>query len=163
MWLALAIGVGVSMFLLKYKVQDLENELIAKQEQVIRDQGAIRVLQAEWTYLNDPERLRQLSGEHLGFAPPALANMTEIASLPFRVPAPAHGNADGALPQRQIPARGEPADPALPQIHTQLRMPATVAASTPRSPSVVSVSIARLQRLLLPTAAGATSPSEGQR
>lgn len=152
MWLPLAICVGVSMFLLKYKVQGLEDELVAKQAQVLRDRSAIRVLQAEWAYLNDPERLRQLSAEHLGFGPPAVINIADIDSLPVRG-APAPDAPQGA------PARGL-LDGIEPQYQTELRAPP--AAPAPRTPSVVSASIARLQRLLLPTAAGATSSKEAQ-
>ena len=71
MWVVLTVAVGVSMFLLKYKVQASEEELIAKQEQITRDHGALRVLEAEWAYFNDPERLRRLSAEHLGFVSPS--------------------------------------------------------------------------------------------
>src|SRR5262249_12617470 len=64
MWGALAIGVGVSMYLVKYKVQALEDELNVKREQIAHDRAAIRVLEAEWTYLNDPGRLRRLSAQY---------------------------------------------------------------------------------------------------
>lgn len=150
MWIPLAICVGVSMFLLKYKVQALEDELVAKQAQVVRDRSAIRVLEAEWTYLNDPERLRQLSGEFLGFGPPAVINIADISALPMRgADSPAEGAPESA------PAKNNPLEQIEPQFQTELRTPP--AALPPRSPSVVSVSIARLQRLLFPTAAGATS------
>jgi hypothetical protein len=141
------------MFLLKYKVQALEDELVAKQAQVVRDRGAIRVLEAEWTYLNDPERLRQLSSEYLGFGPPAVINIAEISTLPMRGAADTAATPAGA--PETAPAKHNPLDDIKPQFQTQLRTPA--AAPAPRSPSVVSVSIARLQRLLFPTAAGATS------
>lgn len=146
MWLPLVIGVGVSMFLLKYKVQDLENELVAKQAQIMRDRSAIRVLEAEWTYLNDPERLRELSTAYLGFAPPTVANITDLDSLPLR----------GATETPDTaPASEDILENIEPRYQTELRT--LPAAPAPRNPSVVSVSIARLQRLLFPTAAGATS------
>ncbi len=149
LWIPLAVAVGVSMFLLKYKVRTLEDELVAKQAQAVHGRGAIRVLEAEWTYLNDPERLGQLSREYLGFGPPTVTNIAEIGSLPLRS---APGKAfEGA------PAGHDPRASDEPQFQTELRAPP--AAPAPRSPSVVSVSIARLQRLLIPTAAGATSSS----
>ncbi len=153
MWIPLAVGVGVSMFLLKYEVQALEDELVAKLGQIVRDRGTIRVLEAEWTYLNDPERLRQLSGEYLGFGPPAIVNIASIGTLPMRGAA--------AAPAESAPANHLPLDVIEPQFQTELRSPP--AAPAPRSPSVVSASIARLQRLLIPTAAGATSSSPERR
>lgn len=147
MWIPLAIGVGVSMFLLKYKVQALEDELVAKQAQVVRDRAAIRVLEAEWTYLNDPERLRELSAQYLGFGPPAVANIADIGTLPMK-------GAAEEMPEG-APAKHNPLDDIRPQFQTELRSPP--AAPATRSPSVVTVAVARLQRLLFPTAAGATS------
>lgn len=150
MWIPLAIGVGVSMFLLKYKVQALEDELVAKQTQVVRDRAAIRVLEAEWTYLNDPERLRELSSQYLGFGPPAVVNIADISALPMK------GAQDPNAPET-APAKHNPLGDLKPQYQTELRpLPPEPA---PRSPSVVSVAVARLQRLLFPTAAGATSLS----
>lgn len=143
MWIPLAIGVGVSMFLLKYKVQALEDELVAKQAQVVRDRAAIRVLEAEWTYLNDPERLRELSAQYLGFAPPAVTNIADISSLPMK------GASDAESAPESAPVKRNPLDDIKPQFQTELR--------APRGPSIVSVTFARLQRLLFPTAA-ATPP-----
>ncbi len=84
MWVALTLAIGVSMFLLKYKVQALEEELIAKQERVARDQDSLRVLEAEWAYFNDPERLRRLSAQHLGFTLPSPDQIKSVSALPFR-------------------------------------------------------------------------------
>ncbi|MGE4061873.1 MAG: hypothetical protein AB7E79_00760 [Rhodospirillaceae bacterium] len=153
MWVPLAVGVGVSMFLLKYKVQGLEDALIAKEAQIVRDRGAIRVLEAEWTYLNDPERLRQLSAEHLGFGPPAVINIADISALPVR--------GATARPAESTPADSDPLKSFKPQFQTELR--SLPAAPAPRSPSVVSVTVARLQRLLFPTAAGATSATSDRK
>jgi len=130
------------MFLLKYKVQALEDELVAKQAQVVRDRAAIRVLEAEWTYLNDPERLRELSAQYLGFGPPAVANIADIAMLPMK-------GASEAMPE-SAPVKRDPLDDLKPQFQTELR--------APRGSSVVSVAFARLQRLLFPTAS-ATPPT----
>jgi len=142
LWGALAIGVGVSLFLLKYKVQALENELIARQEQVIRDRSAIRVLEAEWTYLNDPERLRRLSAEHLGFGPATTQNVADIAALPYR------GGVDAPAPVSQpnvVPPR------ARPEVEAQARP--EIAEPTGFGP----VLFARLQHLLFPASAGAAT------
>ena len=154
MWAALAVAVGVALFLVKYKVLDLEHQLVAKQAQVARDEGAIRVLEAEWTYLNDPSRLRRLSEEYLGFHPANARNVATIDVLPMRGAPPAD-KLD--IPQVNAPATN-PARESAPQLHTEMRSPFAVA-STER-PSIMSVAFARLQRLLLPTAAGATMPVE---
>lgn len=145
LWGALAIGVGVSLFLLKYKVQALENELVARQEQVVRDRGAIRVLQAEWTYLNDPERLRRLSAEHLGFGPATPKNVANITALPFR-------------PGVDVPAQvSQPTDPAqqMPQTSASLEGAAQKIAA-PESAGAFFFD--KIQHLLFSGAAGAATP-----
>ena len=65
----LAAALGFSLFLLKYEVQSLEDELIALDKTLINDRQAIHVLKAEWSLLNDPERLRVLSEKYLGLKP----------------------------------------------------------------------------------------------
>jgi hypothetical protein len=159
MWAILTIAVGVALFLLKHKVQELEHQLVAKRAQIVRDRGAIRVLEAEWTYLNNPERLRRQSEEYLGFHPPAPGNVATIASLPFKG-AREDGTAQ-AVPQvtfeKPAPMPAQIPAPRAPQLHTELQPSPLQTASTER-PSILSVTYARLQRLLLPTAAGATTP-----
>lgn len=158
MWAILTIAVAVALFLLKHKVQELEHELVAKRVQIARDQGAIRVLEAEWTYLNNPERLRRQSEEYLGFHPPAPGNVATIASLPFKAPrAEAAPTVDFEKPPEQPPQNG--VAPRVPQFRTDLQQPYLRAVATER-PSILSVTFARLQRLLLPTAVGATTSQE---
>ena len=129
LWGAIAVGVGASLFLLKYKVQDLEDQLHVSQAQVTRDRAAIKVLEAEWTYLNDPERLRRLSAEHLGFAAPLKQNITDINALPFRA-----DTAPRTAAQPTVPARPT----APPDIEAKATEPSGFA----------PVLMARIQRLL---------------
>ncbi len=144
MWLALTVAVGVSMFLLKYKVQSLEEELVAKQVQIAQDQDAIRVLEAEWAYFNDPDRLRRLSAEHLGFVQPSADHVKTIAALPFR---------EGILRLSKSPE-----ETAAPMLQSSVRPPnperaptdQAMAANSTRSLSVGPVFFARIQRYLMP-------------
>jgi hypothetical protein len=153
MWVALTVAIGVSMFLLKYKVQALEEELVAKQEQITRDQDALRVLEAEWAYFNDPERLRRLSVEHLDFGQPSPDRVKIITTLPFReslTPLPKNYEND-VVPLMQsaskTPARVRPN-----QIRTE---------TAPKNLSVGPVILARIQRYLTLDRTGAPSVSGG--
>jgi hypothetical protein len=139
LWGVLAVAVGSSLFLLKYKVQDLEDQLHASQAQIARDRSAIKVLQAEWTYLNDPERLRRLSAEHLGFGPARKDNIIDVNALPFRGDTAPQAAMQPTIPARQIPP-GE--------IEAKVIAPAGFA----------PVLIARIQRLLFSSTAGAATP-----
>ncbi len=155
MWLALIVAVGVSMFLLKYKVQALEEELVAKQVQIAQDQDAIRVLEAEWAYFNDPDRLRRLSAEHLGLVQPSADQVKTIAALPFR---------EGIVPLPK--SRDETASPALQSSdrslnHERASAAQPAATSAPRFLSVGPVFFARIQRYLMPAHAEEPFTAEG--
>jgi hypothetical protein len=158
MWAALAVIVGVSMYLVKYKVQALEEELAGKRDQITRDRGAIRVLEAEWTYLNDPGRLRRLSSQYLGLRPALPENITDIDALPMR---PAGNGGTVSAPADDTMTGPGPA-PATGRVFHAANSPEKDPFATPR-PAGLPVLVARLQRLLFPDAVGATISKEGPR
>jgi len=163
MWAALAVMVGVSMYLVKYKVQALEEELATKRDQIARDRGAIRVLEAEWTYLNDPGRLRRLSSQFLGLRPSVPENVIDISTLPVRPAGNSGGTtvpADGAMTGQAATFPG-PA-PATGAVINAANSPQQDPFATQR-PAGLPVLVARLQRLLFPEAVGATTSKEGAR
>jgi cell division protein FtsL len=62
----LATSLGLTLFVVKYQVQDLENVLVDYNRKITEDRKAIHVLKAEWSHLNQPARLRQLAERYLG-------------------------------------------------------------------------------------------------
>ncbi len=58
-WLVLVLAAVFTTFKVKYAVQNLEDELNRVRKQTIAERQEIRVLTAEWTYLNQPERLAE--------------------------------------------------------------------------------------------------------
>jgi len=82
----LAAALGFSLFLLKYEVQSVEDELIALDKNLINDRQAIHVLKAEWSMLNDPERLRILSEKYLGLKPLTAQQVTTENNLSNLLP-----------------------------------------------------------------------------
>lgn len=91
LWAILAIGVGIGLFLVKHQVQETKAELHRVQAQVRADRSAIRVLEAEWTYLNDPARLSALAEKVLGLQPLRPQQVMAMADLPVRPDAPPPG------------------------------------------------------------------------
>lgn len=67
--LLLAVIAGSGLYQLKYKTQRLQQEVMGLERQLVTDRAAIRVLEAEWTYLTRPERLAALSKRYLALAP----------------------------------------------------------------------------------------------
>jgi len=84
MWFSLVLCVAVAIFVLKYEVQNLEDELISKQQEVEEHKQTIHVLKAEWTFLNDPTRLQRLGAKHLSLAPANPTHIISIDDLPKR-------------------------------------------------------------------------------
>jgi hypothetical protein len=85
-WLSLAVVAGVGLFHVAYRVQSLEEELARVNRDILREQETIHVLRAEWSYLNEPRRLAELSRRHLTLAPLAATQMMRIEDLPLRLP-----------------------------------------------------------------------------
>jgi hypothetical protein len=84
----LACGSGLYLYQAKHEVQVLDRTI----ERAVRDTAALReqsrLLAAEWTMLNDPERLRQFSDAYLSLKTIAPAQFTSLADLDGRLPAP---------------------------------------------------------------------------
>lgn len=67
---AAAIFAGAMLFMTSQRVQQKENELAALTRAAKQEAAHIRVLRAEWDYLNRPDRLERLVSEHMGMDVP---------------------------------------------------------------------------------------------
>ena len=85
--LALAAVISLGLYHLKQEVMRLEARMTAVNKAILVEQEAVRVLRAEWSYLNQPERLDELAVRHLGLAPLALHQIGTVLELPLRRPA----------------------------------------------------------------------------
>jgi len=63
--LFLAILSGSALFWVSQKVQQLEREQRTMHQKVASEEEGIRVLTAEWDYLNRPDRLEALAARYL--------------------------------------------------------------------------------------------------
>jgi cell division protein FtsL len=87
-WVVVVLAAGFTTFKVKYAVQDIEDELNRARRQTIAEQQETRVLTAEWTYLNQPERLAELNRRFLGLAAVSAKQLQHsIAEIPLRAPA----------------------------------------------------------------------------
>jgi hypothetical protein len=111
-WLALATAAGIGLFQVKYKVQALEGDLGQINRQILRDQDAIHVLAAEWSFLNEPGRLGDLARRHLELAPFTAAQLAHLSDLPNR---PAPVPPPDAVQPPGVPVAPGPSIAALPQ------------------------------------------------
>ncbi len=84
LFLLLAGALSVALFSIKYRVQDLEQELTRLNKSIYRERQSIHVLKAEWSYLNNPQRLGELARRLLGMGPvkpSQLATLEEVGSF----------------------------------------------------------------------------------
>lgn len=58
-WGAIAVA-GGALFHISYQVERLESERHALDQAIEQERQSIRILRAEWAYLNQPERLAAL-------------------------------------------------------------------------------------------------------
>lgn len=79
--LVFIIAAGVGLYQLKYKAQRLQKEVSALEASIVRDREAIRVLEAEWTYLTRPERVAALSERYLALRPAEAEQVLASADL----------------------------------------------------------------------------------
>ena len=83
LWIGLPAIVTIALLLVSYQVKGLENELAALERAAIAQQEEIHVLNAEWSFLNRPERLARLAERHLDLAPVAPKQMISFAYEPL--------------------------------------------------------------------------------
>lgn len=116
LWLALAVFCGAVLFHTSQKVTDGRGRLAELQTEIRAEEESLRVLQAEWSYLNQPERLEKLSRQYLNLVPMtgrqfATAEDIGEAPAPEAAPAPAEKTAEAAeapVQKTQRPVAKEP-------------------------------------------------------
>jgi hypothetical protein len=83
-WTIILAFLGIGLFQVKYNVQAKERELRDVRRQIEANLTSIHVLEAEWSYLNDPLRLADLARRHTDLVPTTPAQIGDVASLPAR-------------------------------------------------------------------------------
>jgi hypothetical protein len=84
-WVVVLALLGVGLFQVKYNVQSQERELREVRRQIETNYNAIHVLEAEWSYLNDPLRLADLTRRHTELVPTTPGQIGDFATLPPRI------------------------------------------------------------------------------
>lgn len=81
---ALLVLVSFELYNGVHRVKAQEQALVSMTAQIAREAEQIRVLKAEWSYLNQPDRLQALARRHLALAPTGAAQIVVLTSLPVR-------------------------------------------------------------------------------
>jgi hypothetical protein len=105
-WILILGLLGVGLFQVKYNVQSKEAELRNINKRIAANHSAIHVLEAEWSYLNDPNRLADLARRHTDLIPTQATQIKQFSDLP---PRPASAQPDlpalsSAAPTTAVPS-----------------------------------------------------------
>jgi len=142
-WLVLVVVAGFATFKAKYAIQDLEDQLTKVRKQTIAAQSEIRILNAEWQYLNQPERLAELNKKFLNLTPIVPKQLQErVDDIPLRpTPEPATppdliAAASGGTPEPAAGASG-PTEPSR-QVAAAVPVAAQPPVAAPRAAAVLA-------------------------
>ena len=109
----LALGVvSIGLYLLENETERLQRQLAGLDRELLQEQKTLQVLKAEWSYLNQPERLQELTVRYIdrvGLRPLAPEQTVRFSELP-RIERPAGAtevgttlvSASDALPRPQF-------------------------------------------------------------
>ena len=81
--IALVAALAFGLYKLKYEVQELEARSAAIQRAILSEQEAIRVLKAEWSFLNNPKRLAELAQRYLELGPLGAGRVVRLEQIPI--------------------------------------------------------------------------------
>lgn len=140
----LAGAVGIGLFFIKHEVKEQEARLAELNHDIQRNQESIHVLKAEWSFLNDPARLRHLSEKHLGMRVMSPNQIATLHSLPNSPAAPVLARVEPAKPVKLAAIVAKPA-PAAIAAPVQAMMQAPMPATTSRSIVIHSPALAQTQ------------------
>ena len=81
--LALVVVSGAALMHVSHNVQEMEREVARLDQRIENEKENVRVLQAEWAYLNAPERLEMLATDYMDFVPPSVDHIvSDVQVLP---------------------------------------------------------------------------------
>lgn len=76
----LALFVGFVLFKVKYEVIEVEQKLAETLRQTEREKENIHILKAEWSHLNEPQRLQKLAEKYLDIVPTKTDQIVAISN-----------------------------------------------------------------------------------
>ena len=80
-WSIAAIATAIGLFAVKYKVQDLEEQIDRTNQKIIESQQATHILKVEWAHLNEAERIERLAQKHLKLEPAGIKQVARLDTL----------------------------------------------------------------------------------
>jgi len=153
-------AVAFGLYQLKYEVSRLEREAQSLNRTIMADRESIRILNAEWAYLNQPARLQEMATRFTALKAPTAHQSMMIADLPLRTlpsdlsvdetvesqpqhPAPAPKAGAKAAPKHGAAKPAKPAQTATPkrQVPALAAQTASVSGAEPKAGAITSTNL----------------------
>lgn len=77
------IGLSIGLYDIKYRAEAAEKRANQIERDIASEQEGIRVLRAEWSYLNEPERVQELARRYTKLEPLKASQIGSFADLPM--------------------------------------------------------------------------------
>jgi len=84
LWLILALFCGIGIFHTSQRVHDEREKIATLNASIDKEQESLRVLNAEWSYLNQPARLEKLAKTYLHLAPLKGGQFVKVEDIAMR-------------------------------------------------------------------------------
>lgn len=83
-WVVFFCVAASALYLVKYRVQDVKDDVKELEASIEAEQESLQLLHAEWAYLNRPERLQQLAQQYLSLQPVSPERMLRWDDVPLK-------------------------------------------------------------------------------
>ena len=113
-WSVAAVATAVGLFSVKYKVQDLEEQIDRTNQKIIESQQATHILKIEWAYLNEAERIERLAQKYLNLQQASIGQVARLDTLKPDSGKPDSGVVASAKPSISTKADQQRRDSPLP-------------------------------------------------
>lgn len=83
LWMAVIIASAFGLYRVKYEVQSIRAQIKETSDELAQENESLRVVAAEWAYLNRPDRLQRLASKYLSSEQLTVAQVAEVEAIPF--------------------------------------------------------------------------------
>ncbi len=85
-WFSLTLFVSLGLYHTSYRVEELDRQLRALNNEIEAEQRNLHVLKAEWVYLANPTRIENAARKHLDLKPTVPQQVTGVQKISRLVP-----------------------------------------------------------------------------